>query len=152
MVYNPLGKRRTAYGLPISFNYTYTDATFQSDFESEFEPWGSVKTGDEIPYIPKHQFALNLSFEHKRFNINYSSKFVSAMRTVAGQGTIADPELIPAYYVADLSANVKLNKFLTIQGSVNNIFNNVYAVSRRPAGLRPGMPLSFRFGLKAHIY
>jgi Fe(3+) dicitrate transport protein len=152
MVYNPLGKSRTPYALPITFNYTYTNATFQNDFESEFDPWGSVETGDEMPYIPQHQFAFNVSFEHRKFNINYSSKFVSEMRTVAGQGTISDPEMIPAYYVGDISANVKLNKFLTLQGSVFNIFNNVYAVSRRPAGLRPGMPLSFRAGLKVHIH
>jgi len=151
MVYNPLGKGKSPYGLPISFTYTYTNATFQNDFESEFDSWGSVITGDEIPYIPKHQFAFNVSFEHQKFNINYSSKFVSEMRTVAGQGTILDPEMIPAYYVADISTNIKLNKFLTLQGSVYNIFNNVYAVSRRPAGLRPGMPISFRVGVKAHI-
>jgi Fe(3+) dicitrate transport protein len=60
--------------------------------------------------------------------------------------------MIPAYYVADISTNVKLNKFLTLQGSIYNVFNNVYAVSRRPAGLRPGMPISFRVGVKAHIY
>lgn len=152
MVYNPLGKSRTSYALPITFNYTYTNATFQNDFESEFDPWGSVQSGDEIPYIPKHQFAFNISFEHRKFNINYSSKFVSEMRTKAGQGAISDPEVIPAYYVGDISANYKINKFLTLQGSIYNIFNNTYAVSRRPAGLRPGMPLSFRAGLKVHIH
>lgn len=152
MVYNPLGKGNSTYTLPISFVYTYTHATFKSDFQSEFDPWGNVKSGDEIPYIPKHQFAFNVSLEHRKFNINYSSKFVSDIRTIAGQGTFTDPEMIPAYYVADISTNVKLNKFLTLQGSINNVFNNTYAVSRRPAGLRPGMPLSFRVGVKAHIY
>ena len=152
MVYNPLVKRNSRFSLPISLNYTYTNATFQNDFESEFEAWGSVRIGDEIPYIPRHQFAVNLSFEHKRYNINYSSKFVGDMRTVAGQGTIEDAELIPAYYVGDLSANVILNKYLTVQGSIINIYNNTYAVSRRPAGLRPGMPMSFRIGIKANIH
>ena len=152
MVYNPFVTSRTPYSLTITFNFTYSTATFQKDFESEFDPWGSVQSGDEIPYIPKHQFAFNISFEHRKFNINYSSKFISEMRTIAGQGTISDPEMIQAYYVGDISANFTLNKFLTLQGSVFNIFNNTYAVSRRPAGLRPGMPLSFRAGLKVHIH
>ena len=80
------------------------------------------------------------------------SKVKKAVFPVAGQGTLSDPEMIPSYYVGDLSANVTLNKFITLQGSVFNIFNNVYAVSRRPAGLRPGMPLSFRAGVKVHIH
>ena len=72
-------------------------------------------------------------------------------RTVAGVGDIPEQDKIPAHYVADLSANYILNRFLTIHGSVNNIFNNAYPVSRRPAGLRPGMPISFRIGIKAHL-
>jgi len=152
MLFNPLSNRNSKFGLPLSFNYTYTNATFQNSFESEFEPWGNVEEGDEIPYIPKHQFAFNIGLEHKNFNINYSSKFVSEMRTLAGIGAIPDPERIPSYYVADLSANYLLKKYFTLFGSINNIFNKVYAVSRRPAGLRPGMPISFRVGLKVHIF
>jgi Fe(3+) dicitrate transport protein len=152
MIYNPLVKRNARFGLPIGFNYTYTSATFQNSFESEFEPWGIVEEGDEIPYIPQHQFALNIGFEHKNFNINYSSKFISDIRTMAGKGEIPENQVIPAYYVADLSANFLFKKYFTVFGSINNLFNNVYAVSRRPAGLRPGMPVCFRAGLKVHIY
>jgi Fe(3+) dicitrate transport protein len=152
LMYNPLGKRKSTFGLPITFNYTFINATFRNTFESEYEPWGSVQEGYEIPYIPKHQLTFNISLEHKRFNMNYSSKFVGDMRTVAGEGFIPDNEKISAYYVADLSSNVLLNKYVTLFGSINNIFNNVYMVSRRPAGVRPGLPLNFRIGFKAHFY
>jgi len=151
MMFNPLGKGKTRFGLPLNFNYTYTHATFQNTFESEYEPWGNVEIGYEVPYLPKHQFSFNVSLEHKKFNINYSSKYVGDFRTVAGVGDIPEQDKIPAHYVADLSANYILNRFLTIHGSVNNIFNNAYPVSRRPAGLRPGMPISFRIGIKAHL-
>lgn len=152
MVINPLGFRKSQFALPIGLNYTYTHATFENSFDSEFESWGNVQEGDAIPYIPQHQVVVNITLEHKKFNLNYSSKYVSTMRAVAGQGDIAKEDKIPGYYVADLSANVVLKKYVTLYGSVNNLFNNVYVVSRRPAGLRPGMPLSFRIGIKAHIF
>jgi Fe(3+) dicitrate transport protein len=152
MTINLLNSFSSRLRLPVTFNYTYTHATFQNDFESEFEPWGTVKAGDYIPYIPKHQLAFNISLDHEKFNVNYSSKLVGDMRTIAGQGDIPDHEKIPLYYVGDLSFNVIAHKFITLFGNINNLFNNVYAVSRRPAGIRPGMPISFRLGLKAHIY
>jgi Fe(3+) dicitrate transport protein len=95
---------------------------------------------------------VNVGFEHKNFNINYSSKFVGDMRTRAGKGETPANELVSAYYVADLSANVKLKKYFIVFGSINNVFSSTYEVSRRPAGLRPGMPISFRSGLKVHVY
>lgn len=152
MAFNPLGNRKTKFGVPLSLNYTYTHASFQNTFESEYEPWGNVEKGFEIPYIPRHQMAVNISLEHKKFNINYSSKFVGDMRTVAGTGQIPDQDKISAYYVADLSSNVFIGKYFTLFGGINNLFNKVYEVSRRPAGLRPGMPINFRVGVKFHAF
>jgi Fe(3+) dicitrate transport protein len=140
-----------AFSLPLSFQYTYTHATFENDFESEYDPWGVVNKGDFLPYVPLHQFAINLGYYHKRVSVNFSSKFVGDIRAVAGQGDILPLEKINRYYVCDLSANYSIAKYLDIYAGVFNLFDNVYEVSRNPAGLRPGMPQNFRFGLKAYI-
>ena len=34
--------------LPITLSYTYTNAEFLSDFESNFESWGDVYTGSNF--------------------------------------------------------------------------------------------------------
>ena len=39
--------------IPFSLEYTWTtEAEFKSAFESNFDPWGDVEVGDELPYMP----------------------------------------------------------------------------------------------------
>ncbi len=137
--------------LPLSFLYTFTHASFANSFESEYKPWGNVTDGDHLPYIPEHQLAVNLGIYHKRLNVNFSTKYVGPVRTIAGQGAIAPENLVSDYLVSDVSVNFRLARFVDIYGGVYNLTGGVYEVSRRPAGLRPGMPRNFRFGIKANI-
>ncbi|MCA6073268.1 TonB-dependent receptor domain-containing protein [Fulvivirga sedimenti] len=135
--------------LPIQLVYTYTDGEFRNTFESEFEPWGNVQEGDKLPYMAPHQLAVNVTLESTRFNVNLSSKYISDMRTVAGQGEIPDNQIIGSQFVVDLSSNYFINKNISVFGSIRNITDEVYLVARRPAGLRPGLPRSFMLGVKA---
>jgi Fe(3+) dicitrate transport protein len=151
MTYDLAGLFRSRVSLPLTVQYTYTNATFNGDFESEYEPWGTVNQGDHLPYLPEHQFVINFGAYYKRIAVNLSSNFVGPMRARAGQGDIREDELIPQHFVCDLSVNYQIANFLDLYGSMFNIFNEVYEVARRPAGLRPGMPQQFRFGLKAYI-
>ena len=41
--------------LPVHFAYTFTNGEFKNSFESDFEPWGNVVVGDELPYLPRRQ-------------------------------------------------------------------------------------------------
>jgi Fe(3+) dicitrate transport protein len=41
--------------LPVRLTYTYTHAEFRNNFQSQFGPWGTVRFGDELPYVPRHQ-------------------------------------------------------------------------------------------------
>ena len=133
---------------PISASYTYTHGTFQNDFDSEFDPWGEVSSGDELPYLPKNQFSFNIGLESRRASVDISSKYVGEMRTVAGQAETTDSQNIDANFVTDVAASFFLNKNVTFFGSIRNAFDNEYEVARRPAGLRPGMPRSFILGVK----
>lgn len=137
--------------LPLTLSYTLTDALFLSDFISDFQDWGTVNTGDKLPYLSLHQLNTALSFEHEKFSINLNAKYTSEMRASAGKGKVEEADLIPAYFLVDASAKYNASKNITIFGSITNLLNESYLVSMRPAGARPGMPRAFQIGLKANI-
>jgi Fe(3+) dicitrate transport protein len=54
-----LGSYRTKLGWGVSgaveLSYTFTNAQFLSDFQSDNPSWGNVVAGAELPYIPAHR-------------------------------------------------------------------------------------------------
>ena len=129
----------------------FTEAEFQAGFESEFDPWGTVQAGDALPYLPKHQFAAGLGLDARRFGLDLAARYISRIRTVAGQGDFVPEETIGAHFVVDLSADVRVMRYASLFASVRNLTDEVYAVARRPAGLRPGLPRTFLVGLKTRF-
>lgn len=142
---------QSALRLPVSFSYTYTDATFQSNFDSDFGAWGQVNDGDELPYLAKNQLAVMVGLEHHKFSINLSGKFMDNMRTRPGQGDIPNLESTDSYFVIDGSASYNLSNKVSFFMNATNLTDEVYIVADRPAGLRPGMPRAFNIGLKAYF-
>jgi len=134
--------------VPLQASYTFTEATFQNAFDSDFGPWGEVTPGDRLPYLPEHQGSVQLGVETGRFAINARGTYAGAMRTQAGQGSIPANQRIDSFFVVDLSAEAQITRFASIFGSVRNITDEVYAVANRPAGLRPGLPQTFLVGLR----
>lgn len=150
LTYDLLATRiQRTINLPISIVYTYTDAKFQNDFESDFGGWGKVSAGDQFPYLANNQLTLILGLEHPQFSFNVSGKYLGEMRTLPGQGKIPLNEKIESYLVIDSSANYILHKNISVFANATNITNKIYVASRRPAGLRSGMPRAFNIGLKA---
>ncbi|MEQ9469043.1 TonB-dependent receptor domain-containing protein [Ekhidna sp.] len=135
--------------LPVVAAYTYTDAYFSKSFESELEPWGMVNKGDQLPYIANHQVYVNVGIQHKRASLFFNTKYQGDIGTVPGAEDTVPGERIDGFMVFDLSANVIINKFLSANISVSNVFDNKYAVAARPAGLRPGAPRMINFGVRA---
>lgn len=146
-----LGSETKNWSVPMSLAYTLTHGEFKSSFKSTFEDWGDVTSGDELPYLSNHQFVYNVGFNHTRYSINLSSKYNSAMRTTPGSGEILKNEKIDSNFIIDFAANYNATRYLSIFGSVTNMFDEVYVVARRPAGLRPGMPRAFQIGLKVNL-
>jgi Fe(3+) dicitrate transport protein len=141
----------TKVSLPLSMNYTFTNAVFQTDFQSSFGPWGTVSKGDEIPFIPRHQINAALGFGLGDFSANLNSVFAPAMRTIAGSGS-PDPNFsTDRYFLLDLSADYTFTSYLNVFVNVRNLLNHVYIVSDRPAGVRPGLPRTLMGGLRFTI-
>ena len=135
--------------LPVTFSYTLTDTELQSNFNSAI--WGTVTEGDEIPYIAKNQFALSLGFKYKKWDAALSGKYVDAFRTLAGQGEIAPNVKVDSNFIVDASAKYFLTKKVALMGNIINLFDSTYAVSRVPAGLRPGHPFGINAGIMARF-
>lgn len=143
-----LAATNASFSLPISFGYTLTSTEFQNSFGSNNGIWGAVTNGDELPYIPKHQFNTSLSLEHNRFEINLNARYNGAFRTKAGRGTIPSNELVASNFIVDVSGKYFLSKQLNLTANVINLLDNTYAVSRVPAGLRPGHPFGIYAGFE----
>ena len=133
--------------LPVSVSYTLTDTKFLSSFESDTDIFGEVTEGDEIPYIAKNQFNLNLGLEHEKFALDMGLRYTDAFRTQAGTGTIPENQKVDSNYVIDLSGRYFYNKHLTFSTNIINLLDETYAVSRVPAGLRPGHPFGINFSV-----
>lgn len=134
--------------IPLDVNYTFTQAKFQNEFSSNFGPWGDVTEGDELPYLPKHQFNTTLSLNYDKLETNISFSAASKMRTLAGQGDIPANLSSDSYFLTDLNLGYHVSNFAKIFVDVKNLTDEAYIVARRPAGLRPGLPRYILGGLK----
>lgn len=150
-----LGRRvfgsMTGWAFPARLAYTYTDARFQSSFESEFEGWGTVQDGDRLPYLAPHQLAASVGVERGRFSVDLAGNVVAPMRTEAGQGAIPETSRIDPRFVLDASAEFAATSQFSVFGRVHNLTDATYVVARRPAGLRPGLPRTVAIGLRARL-
>ena len=136
------------FSIPMSIGYTLTNTEFLSSFGSSDSLWGIVRIGDELPYIPKHQLNMAISLEHSNYELNFNARYNGAFRTVAGKGSIPKNEKVSSNFIVDFSGSYSLNKQLKLTANVMNLLNNSYAVSRVPAGLRPGHPLGIYAGFE----
>jgi len=138
-----------SFSIPLEVVYTYTNAEFSNTFDSDFGAWGEVEEGFKLPYLPEHKLALNAGVEDVYgFDLRLTGRFTDELRTVAGSGDPAPSNRIESHFVMDLSAEYALSSRARIFSSIRNLADNEYAVARRPAGLRPGMPRTFLIGVK----
>ena len=136
----------TEYRLPVYGVYTFTNAEFRSTFTSD--NYGKVVSGDRIPYIAEHQFAIGAGVEHDCYGkLLFRSYFTDAMRTQPSSAGTA-PKTDAAYVVDMHAESPEIRKGVTLYLDVTNLFDNHYIVAARPAGARPGMPLTALAGMK----
>ena len=144
----PVFKMREDISFPINFNYTFTQTEFQNSFVSSFDEWGNVSSGDELPYIPEHQFFISAGVATPKWEINVAGKYVDEMRTQAGSGSIPPNQGTDEHFIVDVAGEYELFDNTRLFGTVDNLFDTEYVAARRPAGARPGKPLTALAGIK----
>jgi len=144
--------QRLPYGfhLPMTTAYTLTYGEFLNDFTSQDPIYGVVRKGDEIPYIPLHQFNVTTALEHRRFGINGAVTYVAAMREQAGIGDIdRAPLKTDEQLWLDIGGYVNVLRWLRLYTNLRNVFGVENIVGHRPYGARPNAPRWLQVGLKA---
>lgn len=142
-----LGRARRVT-LPLRLAYTYTHTEFETSFTSAFEPWGTVEAGDELPYVPEHQLFASAGLAEGAWTVDLTATYVSAMRTVAGRGSIPPGEGTDEVLLVGLSGEHALTPWSRVFVGVQNLFDQEYVAARRPAGARPGLPRTFAAGVR----
>ncbi|MEW5737730.1 MAG: TonB-dependent receptor [Myxococcota bacterium] len=139
--------------LPLGFvlhadiAYTFTHAQFLSDFTSQNPIWGAVQAGDQLPYIPQHQWQLRLRGQRGPFELGLGAMYYGEMRELAGQGAVPELERIPGRVLLDATASVEIGAG-RVYFTATNLLNQSALVSRRPMGARPQAPLLVQLGFK----
>ena len=139
--------KETHLKLPLTVSYTFTDAQFTNDFDSDDSVFGTVSDGDEIPYIANHQFNITAAFENTVVNFSVSGRFTDSFRTEAGQGSIPAANRIGSNFILDVSGRYFYTPRVTLFANIINLLDTEYEVARLPAGLRPGAPFMFNAGI-----
>jgi len=139
------------FSLPLTMTYTFTDAKFQNTFDSNVGIWGAVASGDEVPYISRHQFNAGLSFIAEKFEAHANARYRGKFRTQAGSGDISTNEKVGSNFILDISAKYHLTNNFSLTTNVINMLDTEYEVSRVPAGLRPGHPFGIYGGFEFRL-
>lgn len=101
-----------------------------------------------MPYVPEQQLSFGAGLEADSWSAMLQASYQDRTRTAAGSGDIPAGESTDSRVVVDFALNWQLNANLQLSGRVENLFDEVYNVARRPAGLRPGMPRTALLGIR----
>lgn len=143
------GSSGSHFGVPMRLAYTFTEAEFQSSFETTFEDWApSVQAGDGLPYLPRHQIGGSIGLTMPGWSTFLSLAYGSTMRTTADQGRIHQSESTDEFLTVDVSLDYQLPHGMKAFAQVRNLGDDIYIVARRPAGVRPGLPRTALIGLE----
>ena len=137
--------------VPLRLAYTFTHAEFRNSFDSQFDPWGDVRAGDELPYVPRHQLYASVGAERQNWRTRFEGIYVGRMRTLAGQGGFLPTESTDSYLVLNLSGELSLRDGAWLFASVQNLLDSTRVVARHPSGVRPGLPRLVQAGLKVDL-
>jgi len=140
-----------AFSVPVRLTYTLTQAEFRNSFQSSYGPWGTVQSGFELPYVPRHQLFAAVDVEGGAWRGRMDVTAVSRMRTHAGAGALVDARSTDATFAIGASAEYTLTSNARLFASAQNLTNRAYVVSRHPSGVRPGLPRLLMVGLNLEL-
>lgn len=147
--------RRRAFTLALEGNYTFSSARFSSDrFIRRGSDTVNVR-GNALPYAPRHRVHAAIAFDHPAAGIRLrldgmlvGRQFSDNFETLAGS---ANGRLgaIPAHRVLDASAQYEIPGLagVRVTAALRNIMDRTYIVSRRPEGIKAGLPRLATLGL-----
>ncbi|AXI99409.1 Fe(3+) dicitrate transport protein [Cyclonatronum proteinivorum] len=144
----------TSWLIDLNTSATWIQAEFSSDrFVSSGGEQVNVK-GNSVPYAPEWMvsselrlaapFGVGLTFVGTYIGKQYGDVLNREEGTLDGRGGA-----IPSYFVLDARASYQIPQLsnASVNVAVKNLLDERYIVSRRPQGIRVGMPRFFTAGI-----
>ncbi|HVE79215.1 MAG TPA: TonB-dependent receptor [Gemmatimonadaceae bacterium] len=137
-----------SYGLTLDLGYTLVDAEFSRDRFMRLSATDTVNVrGNALPYAPQQRAhgALTLDLASGmlvRLDGTYvGAQYSDNFETVAGSAN-GRVGRIPAYQVLDVTTRLPIPRLrgAELVASVKNLTDELYIASRRPEGIKPGLP------------
>ena len=129
-----------ALTLHLDFNYTYTESAFQTGFLSQFEQWGLVRRGDELPYLPKHIGRAGARLTQGPWEFSAAVRGQAQMREEPGYEALHEGLHADGFLVLDLALSRRIGAGTLVQLLVSNATDEAAIISHRPFGARPNLP------------
>jgi Fe(3+) dicitrate transport protein len=134
--------------IPMHGQYAFTHAVFQESFQSGFSQFGSVQSGDALPYVARHQGAISIAIQTEDTNVAIHNAYRGRMLDAADEWLTDASSAIPAIWTTDVALNHQWNADWSGYLTVNNMFNAQQVSSWRPFGSRPNAPRTVFIGVK----
>lgn len=148
------GEKRWRLGgmmVPVSFAYTLTGSQMRQAFQSEDPTFGTVRAGDELPYVPRHQLNVTVGVEVWRVGAHAQLFFVDRMRERAGQGVFEPGWTTDAQLTLDAHLKFRLTDWAHLTFDARNLTDARSVVGRRPFGARPNAPRMLIGGISLNL-
>ena len=133
-------------GFLAEFNFTYTQAEFDSSFDSAF--FGEVERGDRLPEIPRKQGRLTLGWQG-RVQDRGADTWLAISYTdgtcVLGTRCAQQTDSLVSF---DLGGRVQLTPEIDLYARAYNLFDRRVIIARQPYGARANRPRSVLAGLE----
>ena len=135
--------------------YTFSDARFSRERLVERTPGDTVDIqGNRLPYAPRHMLTLSGTtvfgngIALRVDGLRVSDQFADNFETVPGSAN-GRTGRIPAYTVWNATATWDVaGTPVSAVVSVKNLADNTYVSSRRPQGIKPGLPRQMQAGVE----
>ena len=139
-----------------SINGTYSDAKYNSD---RFIGSGDKKInviGNKLPYAPEYTLSSMLQYKLPvGIGMNFTASYVGEQFTdelnsgnPSNDGTVG---LMDSYMLLDLTLLYEINQKSDFFVSVKNLSDERYIASRRPQGIKVGIPRFITAGIDYHF-
>lgn len=143
------------FSLIVAAAGTLSDATFSGNRIIQAGASAINVRGNTLPYSPRLTTHASATFDHPSGLIlradatSVGDQFTDNFETVAGSSN-GRTGVVPAYRVFDVSARYTLPGAdgLELTASAKNFTDSYYIASRRPEGIKPGLPRLISFGLE----
>ncbi len=129
--------------IELELSATFVHSTYSKDRFVGQEQVNII--GNKLPYAPASTYWAGLHFEWKGAGIQFSANYIDGQFTDELNTNIPSPNgrtgWIPSRTIADAGMYYRWAKYnTTFRFNVKNIGNERYIASRRPQGIRVGLP------------